>query len=281
MLRYLLIVVCLLQFSPSSAQQISCSPADKAAVLAKIEDLNQANLAQNDMGGLMEFIGKSFLQTPYIAQTLEVGNTESLVVNLHGLDCTTFVENVLALACMVQEGQTSFDDFLNNLETIRYYNGELKGYGSRLHYFTAWIANNQSKGLVTDITAQLGGERLEKEINFMGTRRKSYPFLQDDKNYQDILAMEARMKQHQIWVLPQDKIRAVEDKIHPGDILALATSIKGLDVTHTGLATKVNGRLHLLHASSKNKEVEVSEKPLVDYLKGIKSNIGIIVVRPR
>jgi hypothetical protein len=134
---------------------------------------------------------------------------------------------------------------------------------------------------VTDITAQLGGERLEKEINFMGTHRKSYPFLQDDKNYQDILAMEARMKQHQIWVLPQDKIRAIENKIQAGDILALATSIKGLDVTHTGLATKVNGRLHLLHASSKNKEVEVSEKPLVDYLKGIKSNIGIIVVRPQ
>jgi hypothetical protein len=119
MYRYLLVIFCLLQFSPVSAQQISCSPADKAAVLAKIEQLNQANLAHKEMGDLMEFIGKSFLQTPYVAQTLEVGDTESLVVNLLGLDCTTFVENVLALACMVQEGKTSFDDFRDNLETSR------------------------------------------------------------------------------------------------------------------------------------------------------------------
>ena len=68
--------------------------------------------------------------------------------------------------------------------------------------------------------------------------------------------------------------------IQTGDIIALTSAIKGLDITHTGFAIrKEDGRIHLLHASSKGK-VEISELPLADYLQGIKHNTGIIVARP-
>ena len=52
-----------------------------------------------------------------------------------------------------------------------------------------------------------------------------------------------------------------------------------LDIVHTGFAIEKNGRIHLMHASSKNMKVEISEKTLSDYLVGNKSQSGIIVSR--
>ena len=229
----------------------------------------------------MVAIGKTFLGTPYVAKTLEVGETESLVINLHGLDCTTYVENVLALGLMLREGKSDFDSFTKYLETIRYKDGKLDGYGSRLHYFTEWIRDNKEKGFLKDVTAEVGGIEIQKDINFMGTHRELYPFLQDENNFEKILVTEAELAKENFCYLPQDKIEANEHLIQTGDIIALATSINGLDVTHTGIATREkDGRIHLLHASTGAMEVEISKLPLADYLKGIKSNIGILVARP-
>lgn len=245
----------------------------------KINDLEQTKASS--LGDTIASVGQSFLGTPYVEKTLEVGDTETLVVNFGGLDCTTFVENVLAFSLMLQKQQKDFENFTRNLETVRYRNGDLNGYPSRLHYFTEWIRNNEKKGLVKDITAELGGEELEKPINFMGTHRNLYPFLASDENFKAMLEVEKELAKEALCYLPQDQIESKEHLIKSGDILALATSIKGLDVTHTGIAIhQPDGRLHLLHASSKNGEVEISELPLADYLKNIKSNIGIIVARP-
>ena len=209
----------------------------------------------------------------------EIGETETLVVNLRGLDCTTFVENVLAFSLLIKDNKSEIQDFTKALKTIRYRDGFLDGYSSRLHYFTEWIRNNNEKGLVKDITTDLGGEIQQKAINFMGTHRELYPFLADDTNFNTILEVEARLAKETICVLPQNRIASQEHNIKNGDIIALTTSITGLDVTHTGLAIKVNDRLHLLHASSSG-EVKITNEPLVDYLKKIKSNTGIIVARP-
>ncbi|MCR9263426.1 MAG: DUF1460 domain-containing protein [Flavobacteriaceae bacterium] len=263
----------------ASAQQITCSPKDKSLFEDKIAALQ--NTQASFLGDTIVAVGKSFLDTPYVEKTLEVGETETLVVNLQGLDCTTFVENVLAFGTMLKSKQDSFEDFTKTLETIRYRDGDLKGYPSRLHYFTEWIRNNEEKGLVKDITSDLGGIELNKPINFMGTHRSLYPFLSDDTNFAIIQQAEKELAKENLCYLPQDRIKSKEQQIQSGDIIALATSIKGLDVTHTGIAIhQPDGRLHLLHASSKNGKVEITQEPLVDYLKNIKSNIGIIVARP-
>jgi hypothetical protein len=116
----------------------------------------------------------------------------------------------------------------------------------------------------------------------MGTHRELYPFLIDDANYEKIISTEKNLNKEPFCYLPQDQIEANEHLIQTGDIIALATSIKGLDVTHTGIATREkDGRIHLLHASTGSMEVEVSKIPLADYLKGIKNNIGILVARPQ
>ncbi|MBM1105363.1 DUF1460 domain-containing protein [Aurantibacter crassamenti] len=261
------------------AQQITCSPADKEAFENKTIEID--GFLENDFGKTIVAIGKTFIGTPYVAKTLEIGKTESLVINLHGLDCTTFVENVLAFGLLLKEGKSNFNSFTKLLETIRYKNGTLDGYGSRLHYFSEWIENNQAKGLVKNITNEIGGTELKKDINFMGTHRELYPFLKDDSNFEKILATEKELAKRTFCYVPQDQIAANEHLIQTGDIIALATSINGLDVTHTGIATREkDGRIHLLHASTGSMEVEVSKLPLAEYLKGIKKNIGILVARP-
>jgi len=40
-----------------------------------------------------------------------------------------------------------------------------------------------------------------------------------------------------------------------------------------------NGIIHLAHASTKNIKMEISEKPLADYLAANKSQSGIMVAR--
>lgn len=262
----------------SIAQQIVCSAEDKQAFEDKIIEID--GLLKNDFGITITSIGETFLGTPYVAKTLEIGETESLVINLRGLDCTTFVENVLTFGQLLRDEKSGFYDFTLALKTIRYKNGILDGYSSRLHYFTDWIVNNQFKNIVNDITNDLGGIALRKEINFMGSHRDLYPFLTDNKNYAQILKTEAELNKKELCILSQNKIKSAEHLMQSGDIIALATSIKGLDVTHTGFALKMpNGRIHLLHASSSG-EVKISEVPLVDYLKKVKNNIGILVARP-
>ncbi|MGB3142762.1 MAG: N-acetylmuramoyl-L-alanine amidase-like domain-containing protein [Maribacter sp.] len=261
------------------AQQITCSPNDKSAVEQKIQAIQ--GLQKPDFGETMVAVGKTFLKTPYVAKTLEIGDTETLVVNLHGLDCTTFVENVLAFAMLLKQQEDTFDAFIKNLEIIRYKDGTLNGYASRLHYFSEWIANNAEKGLVKDITGEIGGAAITKDIDFMSTHRDLYPFLADASNFDKIKASENYLNNQAICVLAQDKIAENEHLIQSGDIIALSTSINGLDVTHTGIATREkDGRIHLLHASTGSMEVEVSKLPLADYLTGIKSNTGIMVARP-
>lgn len=261
------------------AQTIVCSPIDKNTLEEKI--VGMQSVVQPTYGDTLVTIGKSFLGIPYVAKTLEVGETESLVINLQGLDCTTYVENVLAFGSMLRKGEKELDAFARTLEKIRYKDGKLKGYPSRLHYFSEWIANNQQKGLVKDITVELGGKALTKDINFMSTHRDLYPFLSDEDNYLQIKASERYLNDRPLYVLAKDKIEASEHLLRSGDIIALATSINGLDVTHTGFAIRMdNGRIHLLHASSANEEVEISELPLADYLKNIRHNTGIMVARP-
>lgn len=265
---------------PILGQEIVCSPIDKAAFEKKVTELKKLK-EQTNYGAILVAVGKTFFGVPYVAKTLEIGTTESLVVNLQGLDCTTYVENVLAFGSMVRNHKTDFTTYTSSLEQIRYADGKLDGYASRLHYFSQWIKDNEKKGLVKDITADIGGIETYKEINFMGTHRDLYPFLENDQNFEKIRETEKILNGQQICILPQDQIATSEHLIQSGDIIALTTSIKGLDITHTGFATReADGRIHLLHASTGSMQVEVSELPLVDYLKKIKSNTGIMVARP-
>ena len=229
-------------------------------------------------------IGTSFLGSPYISHTIEGFQNEPLVLNFSAFDCTTFVENSLSLHLLQYERLEEFTTEENLLKTygqllenIRYRNRKRAGYTSRLHYFTEWIQNNEKKGYVFDITEDLGGSTIEKTLDFMSSHRSSYSALKDDQVFENWVKIEKAMNPMRYAILGLDVIKTAA--IEEGDIIAFATKIDGLDVTHTGIAIEKNKKIHLLHASSSG-SVVISKKPLYKFAQGINRCIGIIIVRP-
>lgn len=259
-----------------NAQMVQCSAVDRADFENRVERLR--GLDEKDPGTAIVAIGKMFLGTPYKAHTLESSDPEQLIITFQGLDCTTFVENVLAFYMLYHNKVFSFDAFAEQLQKIRYRDGQIDGYPSRLHYFTEWIANNTDKGWLEDVTAQLGGSKNTKKREFMSTHRDAYSALNRDAAYNGVLVMEAALENSSYFVLDKDHIEKVESSIQNGDIIAFATSIDGLDVTHTGLAIWHKERVHLLHASSSG-QVEISVEPLADFARNITHNTGLIIAR--
>ncbi len=240
----------------------------------------EKNLADRPINEVIVKIGKTFLGTDYVAHTLEVEDEEILVINLSGLDCTTFLENALVLARCTKKGETSFDDYLNELKSIRYRNGIINQYPSRIHYFSDWIYENDKNGVVKDVTKEIGGLRYDKEINFMTNNTKSYRQLSNDDFVNQIKIIEEEISAREYYFIPEENISSVEKNIHHGDLIAITSNIEGLDIAHVGVAVKMNDRIHFMHAPMVGKKVEITEKPLADYVKANKRQHGIMVARP-
>jgi len=224
-------------------------------------------------------IGEFFLGSPYVAGALETKGDERLLVNLREHDCVSFVENVVALVWQAKSLKKSFGVFRRTLRKIRYRQGQLRGYASRLHYFSDWICDNQKKGFVRDVTAEIGGSPLRKTMSFMTTHPDFYPPLKDPVNFRRMKSVERTLSRRSLFFLPKEVVRQVEGRIRDGDLIAVTTNKEGLDVQHVGLAATVKKRIHLLHASSIEGKVVLSEKTLYRYLMQSRTRSGIMVAR--
>ncbi len=224
-------------------------------------------------------IAKYFLETPYIAHTLEKKGKEHLVMNLREFDCTTFVENVVALTNCVKKNKTTFEDFAKTLTKFRYRNGQIDKYPSRLHYFTDWLLDNEKKDLVSIVSNSFAVDNFNPTVDFMSTHPQFYKQLENIDFIKQIAKKEKEISNVKLKYIPQEKIFQNEKHIKNGDIIAITTPVKGLDIAHVAMAYFVDGRLHIIHASSKQKKVVISEKTLENYLKDIKIKDGIIVAR--
>jgi len=274
------------------AAALPFGPRIAAALLKSAPDQNEEIVAQKfhmaaarslqtaPIGDVMAAIGLSFIGTPYVAHTLEASGPEHLVINLHGLDCTTFVENVLALSRSVRLKLTTFDGFTGQLQMIRYRSGTIQGYPSRLHYFIDWIGDNERKQIVRDITRELGGMPLVKKFDFMSTHVKSYPQLSDASALEAIRAAELRLSAAPHTYVPRTSVADMQDKLRSGDIIAITTSIPGLDVSHTGMIAVKDGTPYYLHAPLSGGAVQLSQGSLASYLASGGKQTGIIVARP-
>lgn len=222
-----------------------------------------------------------FINTPYVASTLEK-EEEHLVINLRELDCTTFVENVIALANTVEQENPTFELFCDELRRLRYRTEDISDYTDRLHYFSDWIYENEQKGLVRDITRQAGGEPYSLELSFMSTHPDNYPQLKGyPERIEEIRNIEQHVSTRDVYaMIPKGKINDCARNIKNGDIVCFVTSIKGLDVTHVGFAYWKDDVLGFIHASSSAKKVIVDQKSLQQYAENIKTTIGIMVIRP-
>jgi hypothetical protein len=224
-------------------------------------------------------IGGFFLGTPYAAGPLETEGVERLAVNLRGFDCTTFIENVAALAWHIRLKGKSFEAFRKLLQKIRYRQGRLEGYPSRLHYFSDWIHDNRKKGIVRDVTAEIGGRPLRKAINFMTTHPDLYPPLRDTATLRKIESVERTVNRRSFFFIPKKALGRLEQRIHDGDLIGITTNAEGLDVQHVGLAARVKNRIHLLHASRREGKVVLSGQTLYRYLMQSRTRTGIMVAR--
>jgi hypothetical protein len=259
---------------------VTAEPLDSLIFEEKIEWARQMNLAGMDIGDAIVALGRTFVGAPYTPGTLEVEGPERLVVNLRELDCVTYIETVLAIVRIMRAGTPDYANFQRELLRIRYRDGVLAGYPSRLHYFSEWISNNAAKGLVRDVTAEVGGVRRPGDIGFMTTHREAYRQLQDEAVVAEIGEIEATLSGQVRHFIPQHAIAAAASQIRNGDIIAATSSLDGLDVAHTGFAIWIDSRLHLMHAPLVGSVVEISERPLAERIQRINTQNGIMVARP-
>lgn len=226
-------------------------------------------------------VGKSFIGTDYLAHALEPEGKEQLVINLSGLDCTTLVENSLALSRCIKKGSASFDNYLAELEYIRYRDGVVSGYLSRLHYFSDWITNNVAKGVVKDETFNLGGVPIKFNLDYMSSHSDDYPQLDENDDLVTLIQIqEQEISERGYLYIPKTDFASKESSIQGGEIIAITTTVEGLDIGHVGIAVKMDdGRIHLLHAPTVDKKVQITEEPLSDYLMKYKRHSGVIVLR--
>jgi hypothetical protein len=238
----------------------------------------------------MAAIGRTFVGTPYVPHTLDPPGPERLVIGFRGLDCVTFVENVLALARFIREPDArellerrgeAEERYERILTLIRYRGGAIQGYTTRLHYFSDWIADGEVKGLVRDVTRDLGGVRDTGVVDFMTAHQDAYRQLVEDAvAVGAVRQVEQRLSGAGRWWIPEDALDEADSGIHDGDIIAMTSTVPGMDVAHTGLALWVDGSLRLMHAPLVGDSVEISAEPIPARVRRIRGQDGIMVARP-
>lgn len=256
---------------------------------ATLEQAEALGIDTLPLGEAVGAMGMLFLGSPYVPRTLEVPGPERLVINFRGLDCVTFVENVLALTRFSRRhGTALLDDpeeararYEADLTTLRYRNGRVEGYASRMHYFSEWVRRNAEAGRLDDFTGVAGGIPDEEPIDFMSTHAEAYPQLADPEVLEEIREVEAELNAGQPPLfIPQHHLVQAEELIRTGDVIAARSTVEGLDVAHTGIALWRDGVLHLLHAPLVGSNVVLSQGSLAERIKGIRTQDGAMVARP-
>ena len=189
------------------------------------------------------WFARQFLGVPYVAHTLEVNDNEQLVVNTRQLDCTTLVETVTALTLCARQGKRSWNDYLQTLRTLRYRQGVLTDYTSRLHYFSDWIADKQAMKIVSEIQSPnppfTAVQRVS--VNYMSTHPAAYKALKAQPKLVSVIRQqEQRLTGTRARYIPKSALRrstkALRQAVHDGDIIAITCKKKGLDIAHLGFA---------------------------------------------
>ena len=234
-----------------------------------------------EANALVEFYARQLLGTPYVAHTLEA-DKEVLTINVHQLDCLTFIETLYALTRATLAGRYSWRDYAANIENVRYRGGEMGDYSTRIHYMSEWIIDNHVRGNLVEVTPDIPhADYMIKNIDFMTHHTDSYRQLKNDS------AMVEKIRQHELrnHRFPYLKRSWLNDKevkaaLRSGDFVSLVTKMEGLDVSHNGIiVVDDKGDPYLLDASMSGGKVMLESKPLFKYLERSKSNIGIRVYR--
>lgn len=281
MRRFILFFALLTYSWAASAQEVDYTKADSMLVMQLLKKGKQQKAGTN----IFLFFARQFLGSPYAAHTLDKNKEERLVINLRELDCTTYVEYVLALSQCVKHQKYTFKDFCRYLKEIRYIGGNVS-YTSRQHYFTIWINDNMKDGFVKDIQSPNPPFTAVQTVNvdYMTKHIPSYYMLNLHPEWVDgIRNMEQSINGKRYRYIPKNKIlntKLMRQTIKNGDILVILTRRKGLDTSHIGIASWHKDGLHLINASMIHKKVVEDPMTLYRYMQKHSTHTGIRVVRP-
>ena len=234
-------------------------------------------------------VGQALVGTRYKHFTLEIDNRiESPSVNFQGVDCWTFFEIALGFARMLNQTESDWtpERLLYYVEMDRYRGGQCTGeYLSRLHYLEDWLYDNDRRGLVEDLTRQLGGQSVPHSAREMSAGWRHYRYLAANRSLLGPLArMEANVSSRPLYEIPKSKVAGIEPKLRSGDIIGIISRDRSgvYSTAHVGLALrKSDGVLHFMHASSpSNYGRVVVDDELSKYLHRYRSDSGILVARP-
>ena len=234
-------------------------------------------------------VGQALVGTRYKHFTLEIDNRiESPSVNFQGMDCWTFFEIALSFARMLNEPESNWtpERLLHYIEVDRYRSGECTGdYLSRLHYLEDWLYDNNRRGLVEDLTRELGGRSVPHSAREMTAGWRHYRYLAANRSLLGPLArMEANVSSRPLYEIPKDRVAGIESKLRSGDVIGIISRDRGglRSTAHVGLALRTSdGVLHFMHASSpSNYGRVVVDSQLSKYLYRYRSDSGILVARP-
>lgn len=273
--------------SASDAQTYSHIPQYVRADSIKVESLLAQARRLPDKTNWMIHFGLQFLDIPYVAHTLENNPKErSLKVNLRELDCTTFVENVVALTMCMKQHAYTFKAFTHCLETIRYNKHDgLTEYPQRLHYFTSWVEDNERAGIVKELQSPnppfTAVQKLD--VYYMTKHSDQYSMLRGQKKWiEQIKQVEKKLTGKEYRYIPIAQLRDskhLRATVKDGDIIVIITNADGLDSKHIALAQWKKDGLHIMHASSVKKKVIEDPRTLQQYLQGRKNVPGVRVLR--
>jgi len=234
-------------------------------------------------------VGQALVGTRYRHFTLEIDNRiESPSVNFQGMDCWTFFETALGFARMLNEPEANWtpERLLHYIELDRYRGGQCTGeYLSRLHYLEDWLYDNNRRGLVEDLTRDLGGRSVPHSAGEMTAGWRHYRYLAANRSLLGPLArMEANVSSRPLYEIPKNRVAAIESKLRSGDIVGIIGHDRSgnYSTSHVGLALRTNdGVLHFMHASSPgNSGRVIVDAELSKYLYRYGSDSGILVARP-
>jgi hypothetical protein len=254
-----------------------------------VEKARAENWRSLPIGERTATVGQALVGTRYQHFTLEIDNhVESASVNFLGMDCWTFFEISLGFARMLDEPEPNWSPgrLLHYIEMDRYRGGDCTGeYLSRLHYLEDWLYDNSRRGLIDDLTRDLGGRTVPHSAREMSIGWRHYRYLAANKSLLGPLArMEADVSSRPLYQIPKNRVPKIESKLRSGDIIGIVSRDRsGLYSTaHVGLAVRTNdGVLHFMHASSpSNSGKVVVDTRLSKYLARYRTDSGILVARP-
>lgn len=270
------------QVNSQNISSLSQATDDQKIFQQIVQNAINHNLSNKSMGEIMQVVAEGFLGAKYTAGLLDRANQETLIISLKEFDCLLFVETVLAISRSIALQEYNYQAFEQHIVEQRYWNGNLNGYCSRLHYFSEWIFDNQKRQNLEDISISLGGISQIKKLDFMSKHRNLYPrLINNNANYQCIVEMETNLSNQGIPTnyISKTKIKNIYQQLKPGDIIGVTTNIAGLDVTHTGLAYySSDGVVGFIHASPIGKVTIASD--LQNYVEKVPNSTGILVARP-